>query len=177
MKIVEEAFGEGMSQSPRIGSCLQSKWKRFFIRKRSCLNPLESGHVFRERQMRRPLSLLLKSQSPRIGSCLQRRRSTMRSMPGGSLNPLESGHVFRAKSSFGRKPRDTCLNPLESGHVFRELKRCPQSRALITSQSPRIGSCLQSGTDGVDYELIDESQSPRIGSCLQRQKAKMQGQG
>ena len=37
-----------------------------------------------------------------------------------------------------------CLNPLESGHVFRATKWRKVTMKQVESQSPRIGSCLQS---------------------------------
>ena len=132
-----------MSQSPRIGSCLQRMLFGNMTLNLNCLNPLESGHVFREcvggrthqeRNVSIPSNRVMSSeivldtwaaeqrwsQSPRIGSCLQRK-------PDGSA-------VCSCKS----------LNPLESGHVFRDCLKQTTVSGWTTSQSPRIGSCLQS---------------------------------
>ena len=68
------------------------------------LNPLESGHAFREAY----------EASHGFTSCMML-----------SLNPLESGHAFRVL--FEERPSEdgiqVCLNPLESGHAFRVVAR------------------------------------------------------
>ena len=108
------------------------------------------------------------SQSPRIGSCLQRWSAGQSEINWLCLNPLESGHVFRALDADERCEWCVGLNPLESGHVFRVAEAFDSAfRLLRLSQSPRIGSCLQSHIYGRIMEYDEESQSPRIGSCLQ----------
>ena len=82
------------------------------------LNPLKSGHSFRQVEA-------------------ENKRETAE-----CLNPLKSGHSFRQKLENTFLNNGPSLNPLKSGHSFRLCQvRLPIGTAM--SQSPQIGAFLQ----------------------------------
>ena len=135
-----------LSQSPQIGSSVQS---------------IPPGGWRRGAMM---------SQSPQIGSSVQSQAAHPDlELPPPRRNPLKSGQAFK-----GQMPNciETgwyfCRNPLKSGQAFTVSEGVTIGRARERrSQSPQIGSSVQSWSEWTFDGAVRASQSPQIGSSVQ----------
>ena len=104
--------GKPSSQSPQIGSSVQSEGDRqLSMGQQRCRNPLKSGQAF-------------KAADNKLG--------WKRRHPG--RNPLKSGQAFKVAVTGSRMDSETaCRNPLKSGQAFKGKpgrERCPGLRVV-----------------------------------------------